>query len=269
VAIIDHGFHAEDPGLQHVHLTAAFSVDGRAPVTSRAALPPHYHGTFCAGLVGANGADVHGAAPDCELILVAAPPHAVLSDVIMGAMLQYSADQGADVISCSLGPNSADWPLTPTLKPAIDYVGNTGRAGKGIPLAFASPDANLSMAANSVNAYGRLLSISQCDRTGQRVVSGFGPGLAFLAPGFRVAGILWENGTRTIGTMTGASLAAPCAAGVAALVLAVRQDLTWQQVINVLTQSCDPAAAGKQRNDDVGWGVLNAERAVRMAIAHP
>ena len=65
------------------------------------------------------------------------------------------------------------------------------------------------------------------------------------------------------------SFAAPTAAGVAALVLGVNPDLTWQQVRQTLRDTCDKIGGvvydGNGHNDDYGWGRVNAARAVCTA----
>jgi hypothetical protein len=283
VAIVDEGFHADDVALLHVGVTATFDANGNLNLVQRGAMPTGWHGTFCAGLVGATDplTNVTGAAPDCELMLVAAPPWGVLTDSVMGTMLKFCADpstlsnilqagDGADVISCSLGPNAADWPLSSPLQSAFADVQSTGRLrqGKrlGTVIVWATADVDQRIDPKSINASAALLSISQCNDQGCRVDSEWGSGLAFLAPGYDVQGILWTGAMRGIGTSEGASLAAPCAAGVAALVLAVRGDLTCGQVAKVLNDSCDPQSSNKKWDQKVGWGTLNAQRAVEMAL---
>ena len=69
---------------------------------------------------------------------------------------------------------------------------------------------------------------------------------------------------------TGASFAAPCVAGVAALVIAVNPSLSWQEVIDAITKSsCDPDLQNKQWDPKIGWGRLNALRAVQAAKLTP
>ena len=66
----------------------------------------------------------------------------------------------------------------------------------------------------------------------------------------------------------GTSAATPLAAGVGALVLSVRPDLTAAQVRDVMQRTCDRIGAGYDANghsDEFGHGRINAGRAVEAA----
>jgi subtilisin family serine protease len=70
----------------------------------------------------------------------------------------------------------------------------------------------------------------------------------------------------------GTSSATPLAAGVAALVLSARPDLTRAQVRAVMESTCDRIGIGYDANghsDRYGRGRLNAGRAVQAALALP
>ena len=61
----------------------------------------------------------------------------------------------------------------------------------------------------------------------------------------------------------GTSAAAPLSAGVAALLLSARPNLTPAQIKQILIQSAVPLAPGGW-NPDTGFGVINAARAFAM-----
>jgi subtilisin family serine protease len=284
VAVVDLGFYP-DRALQNVALTATFDDQGRPIPNGK--MPPDTHGTFCAGLVGARDDDdgLTGAAPDCKLVLVALPPvptQAVLgTQDLLGCALEFCADpsrwggglqpsDGADVISCSLGDPDEDTKLGCALMRAIDFAHNHGRVrnGKslGCPIVWAVFDVDQEIQLNSINAYAPLLSVSQCNKLGRRVDSGWGHELAFLAPGDGVVGIYHDQNGRSVLRWSGASLAAPCAAGVAALILALKPDLGWDHVGTILKLSCDPQSQSKQWDPYVGWGLLDALQAVELTM---
>jgi len=282
VAVVDLGFYC-DEAIKKPALTASFDAHGK--LIPKGPLPTDWHGTMCAGLVAAQDDDgITGAAPDCELILVAVPqvtpPNPASTEGLLACALEFCADpsrwggglqpgDGAHVISCSIGGTQEDWPLCNTLKLAIDFVHQNGRIrnGKplGCPIVWAIFDRDAQITTNSINASQDLISVSQCDQNGQRKESGWGDGLAFLAPGFGVSGIVHDASGRGVASRAGASLAAPCTAGVAALVLAVKPDLDWRQVAAVLEQGCASKPRGVPPDPLVGWGVLDAEQAVTMA----
>ena len=77
-------------------------------------------------------------------------PIACLSDQIgsqetFARAIAYAADSsvespganskdGADVISCSLGPNGGHWAVSSILEDAINFAVSSGRAGLGTPI---------------------------------------------------------------------------------------------------------------------------------------
>ena len=70
--------------------------------------------------------------------------------------------------------------------------------------------------------------------------------------------------------MAGTSMAAPHVSGVAALLYAVTNDMTPSAVRQILTETASPVThAGSLPNEEYGWGLLNAERAVRRALMKP
>ena len=60
------------------------------------------HGTACAGVATAKGIQAYGAAPDCKLMAVRTPDYLGVADE--ADMFRWAADNGADIISCSWGP---------------------------------------------------------------------------------------------------------------------------------------------------------------------
>jgi thermitase len=280
VAVIDHGFFDGDIEIIPVTWKALLSQDGN--YVGPGPLPRDSHGTFCAGLVGAHddGKGVNGAAPECGLILVAIQKSQVLSQVALGNALRLcvqgpngkSEAEGADIICCSLGLNANNWILETGLKEAIDYAHHDGRLGRngnrGAIVVWATFDQNDPICPNTVEDYRDLIIVSQSDEQDRRRQSGYGAALDLIAPGFWVLGLDYDHQIRGMDTEQGSSFAAPCVAGVAALVLAANPDLTYQQVAEVLLLTCDPDVKPKVRIDDsIGWGRINARRAVCMAVS--
>jgi thermitase len=280
VAVIDYGFHPSP------EIPAALQVvlDDQGNVMPGAAMPPDLHGTFCAGLVGGRlgGLRVNGAAPECELILVSVPHPGVLSQVGLSQAIRICAapakylsglppgdpPRGADVISCSLGLQQRNWPLGGALRSAIDFALQQGRPrGRkklGCTVVWSVFNANERIEPGSINAYKPILSVAQSNLNDQRIDSGFGDGLDCIAPGVDVVGVVCNPACR-VHEGVGSSQAAPCAAGVAALVVAVNPGLTAGQVAEVVTGGCDPVGSDPVPNPQVGAGRLNAKRAVDIA----
>jgi len=131
VAVIDNGFLTTHEDLSAgVSAASGFfrNIGGGAVgfVPGTTGMPVSDHGTFCAGIVGArqsNGLGVSGAAPECELLLVACLDDQIGTQTTLARAVAYCANpalevpgaspgSGADILVSSLGPNGADWDLT-------------------------------------------------------------------------------------------------------------------------------------------------------------
>ena len=100
------------------------------------------HGTSCAGVATANGVQGgSGVAPAARLMPIRLTSG--LGSQREAAAFVWAADHGADVISCSWGPEDGMWwklsdpkhkqkvVLPASTRLAIDYVTTKGRGGKG------------------------------------------------------------------------------------------------------------------------------------------
>ena len=283
VAVIDNGFD-----VAHADLAAAIVAEsGFFDATSTfqqtlTGFPDSNHGTFCAGMVGArhnNGRDGCGSAPECDLMLIASRGDQVGTQATLARAVAYAANPrlevatasaaaGADVIACSLGPNGANWALTTVLENAIVFATRQGRRGRGTPIFWASSNGNnVDIALDQVVSHPDVIAVGRSRRNDREDNSARGEELDFLAPGVDVVSTRSGGGT---GTSTGTSFAAPLAAGVGTLVLAVNPDLSAAEVRRVLRDTCDKIggvtydAAG--HNLDYGHGRVNAFRAVVRAM---
>lgn len=271
VAIIDLGFHDDEPQISP-NVTAY--VDDSGKYIPGQAVPPDSHGTVCVGVVSAlnDRMSVNGAAPESCRLLIAVPSVTTqlgVAGAIALATRGLNGNDGADVISCSLGPYARPWELSCTLRARIDEARASGRNTLGIPIFWADFDVAEPIPSKSVENYGGIVCVGHSDEYDVVAPCGYGSGLDLVAPGVAVATILREGSSVMVGLSYGASIAAPCAAGVAALILSLNPSLTCQQVVDAMLQGCDPApqqGQSKVRIDDIrGWGRLNARRALEIA----
>lgn len=280
LAVVDNGFDVGHPDLAAgIAAGSGFFDDDSNFVVGLGAYPDSNHGTFCAGMAAAranNGEDGCGVANQADFIAVACLIDQLGTQATLARALAYAADptmevggadpaNGADVISCSLGPNGADWEMEQVLEDAIDFVVTSGRGGLGTPIFWAVTNGNFEIQFDEVCSNPNVIAVGRSTRNDDEDDSGFGPELQFLAPGVDVSSTESGGG---FGASTGTSFAAPTAAGVGALVLAVNPDLAWTDVRQVMRDTCDkigalPYVAG--RNDDFGFGRVNAARAVCQA----
>ena len=123
VAVIDNGIDISNPDLSHSMLTTGgyFKDNGLGEtifVKGITGFPKGNHGTFCSGMAIArsdNGQFGCGAANNASFIPIACLGDQVGSQVTLARSIAYAADpttensdankdNGADIISCSLGP---------------------------------------------------------------------------------------------------------------------------------------------------------------------
>ena len=147
------------------------------------------------------------------------------------------------------------------------FAATKGRGGKGIAnLLGRRQRAEPGRRTIEVCSHPTTIAVGRSTRNDKENGSAFGPELDFLAPGVDVFSTTSGGG---YGTSTGTSFAAPCAAGVAALVLAAKPDATAAEVRKILGHTCDKIGgvtytAG--RHDKYGQGRINAAKAVSIAL---
>lgn len=282
LAIVDNGFDTLHGDLRFgrssgwFRQTTDFQDSDFVPGT--VGMPSGNHGTACAGMAGGradNGRGACGVAWASDTSMIACLKDQVGTQATLARAIAQAADPslelgeeagpGADVICCSLGPNSATWGLSATLRAAIEFVATQARDGLGVPLFWACTNGNYPISADKVCSHPDVIAVGRSSKTDSDDNSGFGPELDFLAPGVKVHLPVQGNG---YATGTGTSFAAPCAAGVAALMLAKTPTHSAAAIRQLLRDTCDkigPLPYVQQRNDRFGYGRVNAKAAVDAA----
>ena len=197
--------------------------------------------------------------------------------------------------------------LPDSARAAIDYAIEKGRNGKGCVVTWAAGNGNEDVKFDEYASYPKVIAVAACNDFGKRsVYSDFGdavwccfPSNDFHMPqmnhprpltpgiwttdragkdGYNSGGLNAENlvgdldGNYTA-TFGGTSSACPGVAGVAALMLEANPDLTWQQVREIIKNSCDHIDEEFGNYDAnghspfYGYGRLNAVKAVKNAKA--
>src|SRR5215208_3902822 len=261
------------------------------------------HGTACAGVACGDGRfGASGVAPRAKLM-----PIRMISQLGSQAEAEafyWAAENGADIISCSWGPEDGYWkdgkdplhdmkvPLPDSTRLAIDYAVTNGRSGLGCVVFFAAGNGNESVDNDGYASYDRVLAVAACNDRGRRsVYSDCGEAIfcAFPSNDFPWAkegrpapltpGIWTTDRTGRVGysdddytnSFGGTSSACPGAAGVAALVLSRNESLRWDAVREIMRRCCeriDPEGGEydqKGHSPLYGYGRLNAEKAASSA----
>ncbi len=198
----------------------------------------NYHGTHCAGIIGAvgnNGIGVCGVNWNVKLLAVRAGFRTVSGDGFLqdddcAAGIVYAADMGAQVINLSWGDNV----YSPIIADACQYAYNKGAilvaAAGNTPLPYLSYPAKL----------GTTISVAAVNRN--RNIAGFssfGPDLDLVAPGEEVLSTYEAKAPNQYVRMSGTSMAAPYVTGAIALLLGLNPGLSQHEVRSRLLDSCD------------------------------
>ena len=143
------------------------------------------HGTACAGLACANAPNnTKGVAPEARLMPIV---FSALGSLTEARAIQWAADNGADIISCSWGPEDGPWwepgynnngikqVIPDSTRYAIDYAASRGRNGKGCVIVWAAGNGNESVDYDGYASYDKVIAVAACNDRGRRsVYSDFG-----------------------------------------------------------------------------------------------
>jgi thermitase len=292
IAIIDFAFEIEHPDLKQA-VGPGTGYFQRLPagdavfIAGLANYPQDMdgHGTFCAGMAAARASNKKGGcgiANRAELMLVACLDDAVGTQETLARAIAYAADPsnelasasaqgGAWVIACSLGPNDGKWTLKSLLKNALNFAITNARGGLGVPVFWAVANDPVPLQTDEVCCCPAVIAVGRSNWFDTADGSAYGPELAFLAPGAWVYSTTASATGQRYGRATGTSYAAPCAAGIAALVLDMDDTLKAHEVRKILEDTCDKIGGPKVHydanghNEEYGYGRVNAAEAIKQA----
>lgn len=304
VAIVDDGVDIDHP---------EFNIPGKVTngrdVSLRSNDPrPKFwdenHGTACAGVATAAGINATGVAPDANLMPIRLA--SVLGSMAEADAFMWAAENGADIISCSWGPNDGAWyrpndpahdqyhPIPDSTRLAIEFAATKGRNGKGCIICWAAGNGNEPVTNDGYASFDKVIAVGACNDTEKRsVYSDFGDSLwvvfpsgdfayqAFNHPTPLTRGIYTTDRSAGMGynssdytdDFTGTSSATPGVAGVAALMLSANPDMTAKEVKNVLAQTATKIDRGggnynsKGHSPYYGYGRIDALKAVEAALS--
>lgn len=246
VAVIDTGVEGTHEDLAGKMVGGFTAFNG-----GNAASDPNGHGTHCAGVAAAitnNNLGIVGVAPNARVM-----PVQVLdstgagSDSAVAAGIMYAADSSAKVLSMSLGgPGGSQ-----ALQSAVAYA-----ISKGKVIAVAAGNAGNSSVSYPAG-YPGVIAVSATDNADQKAVfSQFGSHISVSAPGVSIYSTFRGNGYQY---MNGTSMACPAVAGLAALVLGYKPNLTPTQVKSAIENGSDDIGA-TGFDTYFGYGRINVQK---------
>lgn len=293
IAIVDDGLQHEHPDLKR-NYDASHSWDFNDMDSDPNPTSYDGHGTAAAGVAAAvkeNGVCGRGVAPSASLVgirLIAAG----VTDEMQARALSHQAVAQVDIFSCSWGPEDngilIDGPSQVTEATLATYtMGRRGRMGKGTIYVWAAGNGRTAGDSCAFDGYASspyTIAVGALDYQGQQ--SWYSEGCAALfvvAPssgagkGITTTDLMGAAGY-SAGECTdrfgGTSAAAPLAAGVIALLLERRPELTWRDVKHVLAKGSrvvNPQdeswsrrnRRGYQHSNKFGFGLLSVPLLMR------
>jgi len=232
-------------------------------------LDDHAHGSHVAGTIAQstnNGIGVAGVAPKATIMalkVLSASGSGTTADIANA--IRYAADHGAHVINMSLGgPYPSD-----IMRDAVDYAHE-----KGVTVVCAAGNENSSRVGYPAG-YEHCIAVSSTNKQkGRSWFSNYGKDIYVAAPGgdtrnHAYDGILQNTiNPRNIKEQgyygfQGTSMASPHAAAVAALIIG--EGVTDNEEVWRILKESAVHPKDMERDDDYGFGIINANRAVLMA----
>jgi len=256
VAVLDTGIDTDHLELSDSIVGCETFVDGITTCED-----DHGHGTHVSGIITANGIDstAKGVAPNAGILMgkVCGPIGdgygCYDSDIEAG--IEWAVEQGADVISISLGSyevyggEDCDW--------ANDGVANkvNWAVSNGVVVVAASGNNYLSGVCSPACASGAIAvgAVNSMDEVA--AWSNFGDALDLVAPGVKIYSTYFNNG---YDEMSGTSMATPHVSGTAALILDKNSALTVDQIKAALYNTAKDLEGDKDANGRVdALGAVN------------
>ena len=224
------------------------------------------HGTFCAGIASAetnNAIGIAGVSWNSKIMVVRVLDNDGFSnDSIIAPGIIYAADEGADIISLSLGGAGS----SSTLEDAVDYA-----YSEGCLLVAASGNSD-SSSVDYPAAYDNVIAVGATNESDERcdpddwgfgLGSNYGAELDVVAPGNNIYSTSLGG---VYGTQAGTSMAAPFVSGLAALIWSYNPTLTNMDVRDTIISSADDIGSSGW-DAYTGYGRINAEEALAAFLS--
>ncbi|MEO5684794.1 MAG: S8 family serine peptidase [Chitinophagaceae bacterium] len=248
-----------------------------------------FHGTFCAGIIGANRSNtvgINGIADNVKIMMIRAVPDGDEHDKDIALAIRYATDNGASVVNMSFGKSFS--PEKKWVDEAVRYA-----ESKGVLLvqAAGNSSANVDTADNFPNPRIRATKTTASNyitvgasgdpvdvQEGGMVASFSNYGKSnvdVFAPGVKIYSTM--PGGNTYGNSQGTSFSSPIVAGTAAFLLEYFPNLTAQQLKYCIEKSAKSPGVKVKKPGSADMvdmtelcktgGMLNAYEAAKVAAS--
>ena len=282
VAVVDQGIEFDHVEFGQIDTPLIYNTEEGYPLNTIYGT----HGTSVSGILSArqNEERISGVCPNSTLMSISNKLE--IADQFQSGYIDMTArlasgiswawQNNADVINNSWGAIDKGV-KSEILEDAIKDAIEVGRDGLGCTIVFSS--GNISTSSTAVeypaNFDKRIIAVGASEINGNKTSSSkYGSSLDIMAPGDNILTTTVNNEYIYFG---GTSAAAPHVSGVAALILSVNENLTQQQVKDIIectayklpsyTYTETPGRPNGPWNEETGYGLLDAGAAVEAAQA--
>jgi hypothetical protein len=214
------------------------------------------HGTMTTGVAAATGNNSKGIAGinwSTKILPIEALNDDGYGDTLtVSRAVRYAADEGADVISISLGSSAED----PYLRQAIDYA-----IGKGSIIVAAAGNDGCNCISYPAN-YEEVVAVGALSTNNQRAsFSSWGANLDIMAPGVNMTSSSWSPTNQASAYATGiagTSFATPFVAGLLTLAKSHQPQASPLQLIASVKEQADRTGISSTPDTQMGFGRVRA-----------
>lgn len=223
------------------------------------------HGTMTAGTLGATGDNNVGIAGvnwHAKILPIQALDDDEYGDSLtVGESVYYAVDQGADVISVSLGTVYSD----PYMRDAILYA-----MDNDVAIVAASGNDGCNCMVYPAN-YPEVVAAGASNPSGSRAgFSSYGNNLDIIAPGQDMIVPTWSKNNQSSAyadEIAGTSFSTPFVAGVLGLMRSHQPDASWDEIVGIMAENSDRKnlTSANPHSSTIGFGSVVASSALDRA----
>jgi subtilisin family serine protease len=255
IAILDTGVDVTHPDLKDKIVTGRNMFD-----TTKPPMDDNGHGTHCAGIAAAvvnNGEGIAGVASKCSIMPVKVLKAGSGTDDTIAEGIVWAADNGANVITMSLGLYRSSKPIEDALQYALD---------KGVTITASAGNNDDENTIHLPSTYPGVIEVGAVDDKDKKAsFSNYGKFMSIAAPGVGIISTLPTYATQkplNYGKLSGTSMAAPHVAGLVGLILSQKPNLKPAEVKKVL-ESTSKDLGDKGWDKYFGAGRIDALEALK------